>query len=50
MDFVDCIWIVRLCLNCTVTVFGTGGVGLSQLYLVDCVDCIWLVLIVFGLC
>ena len=49
MDFVDCIWIVRFCLNCTVTVFGTGGVGLSQLYL-DCVDCIWLVLIVFGLC
>ena len=46
MDFVDSIWIVRFCLNCTVTVFSTGGVGLSQLYL-DCVDCIWIVSIVF---
>ena len=36
LDYVNCIWIVRLYLDSTI-VF-----GLCQLYL-DCVDCIWIV-------
>ena len=47
-DSVNCILIVRLCLNCTIAVFGTGVEGLSLLYL-DCVDCICIVSIATGL-
>ena len=47
----------RLYLDCTIAVFGTGGVVLPIRPLMpkscakkNCVDCSWIVLIVFGLC
>ena len=64
-DWEDCIWIVRLYLDCEIAVFGTKGIRICiwivRLYLdstivfglcqlyLDCVNCIWIVSIVFGL-